>query len=807
MKKMNKLTAILLSLGCLCAVGGFAACNEQSNGGDNSSVQTEISFESKAITLKVGDVHTMKTVVSGEGEVSYVSSDPSVVSVDAQGKLTAVKEGVATITATVDGKTATCRVRVCAMEITGVSIRESNVRVVIGATQELHASCVPTNATNKNVEWSSSDEEIATVDANGVVKGIAEGEATLTVKTVDGGKTATCLVKVGKPVASIQLDKESVSLIERESVSLKAILSPEDAVLQDVVWESSNKKVASVADGEVYAVSAGEAVITATSVDGNKKATCTVSVAPFVELEGVELVKEKMNVALKGTVALSLGYTPENPTNKEVVWESSNREILTVDKDGVITPRSEGTATVKVSSVKDDKISDSVEITVIGNRYTFKNQYYTPTGDLTFTVPEVSALKLGEQTLTAGTDYTYENGVVSLKKSVVAASSETALTFVSNTAGDATVEVKALTAAATNFDEGDLGTEIFTGDNILSSSVEDGLAVFDMAAGKIANVALNEEYLDAMFAYPYLEQIDINLECVENISGNIGIRLVKPDGSWYNDVKSKNTDISMTLSRVAYEKMKADVKNGVEGADTVFARNINFVWLGGSVGANAKIKIDYVQPYYNSTTISDKSNKIYADMPTDSKMNIELSSPATALTLLQIGGQKWYITDTDASGTMIAAPYAMNGNVVALTQGAACVRLEGNWPNTAATLSVYRNEANVRLWLRSAYSNEVFGLTTAKTPAASQTFAAGGSFALSRPTSAINYEVMEATVDGVALADVAGVSVETDEKGATAVKFENAGSYRLQMRVKKTVVVSNFQWVSFDMYDRIITVN
>lgn len=135
--------------------------------------------------------------------VTWTSSKPTVATVDANGKVTAKSIGMADITVTTKdgGYTATCRVGVVRrpggnVSVTGVTLNKTTLKLTKGASETLTATIAPTNATNKKVTWTSSDAAVATVDASGKVTGVANGTATITVTTEDGGYTATCAVEV-----------------------------------------------------------------------------------------------------------------------------------------------------------------------------------------------------------------------------------------------------------------------------------------------------------------------------------------------------------------------------------------------------------------------------------------------------------------------------------------------------------------------------------------------------------------------------------------------------------------------------------
>ncbi len=218
--------------------------------------------------------------------VTWSSSDATIATVDDKGLVTAIKKGTATITVTtVDGnKTATCKVTVKAkvIHVTEVKLDKTDITKTEGETEQLTATVLPDNATNKAVTWSSSDTTIATVDDKGLVTAEKEGAAIITVTTTDGNKTATCKVTVKAKVihvTEVKLDKTDITKTEGETEQLTATVLPDNATNKAVTWKSSDKTIATVDDkGLVTAVKEGTATITVTTTDGNKTATCKVTV-------------------------------------------------------------------------------------------------------------------------------------------------------------------------------------------------------------------------------------------------------------------------------------------------------------------------------------------------------------------------------------------------------------------------------------------------------------------------------------------------------------------------------------------------
>lgn len=216
--------------------------------------------------------------ISRTETVYYETADPSIVTVDTSGNVTGLKEGTTEIKAyTQGGSFSVCTVSVIEK---GAVLNEKTLTLDIGASKTLGVTVYPTNSTDKRVTWTSSNPKVATVSSNGTVKGVSAGKAVITAKAAIGGVEGKCTVTVIKPTTGVTLSKKSATIAVGGNVTLKATVSPADASVKTVTWKSSDKKVATVKKGVVTGVSAGTVTITATTKNGNKKATCTVKVKP-----------------------------------------------------------------------------------------------------------------------------------------------------------------------------------------------------------------------------------------------------------------------------------------------------------------------------------------------------------------------------------------------------------------------------------------------------------------------------------------------------------------------------------------------
>lgn len=337
---------------------------------------TGVTLDKTSVSLLVGDSQTLTATVAPKDaankKVSWKSDKPEIATVDADGKVTAVAAGEATITVTTQdqGKTATCKVTVSNKEIsvTEVTLNKSETTILVGGNETLTATVLPENATNKKVTWKSDKPEIATVDAAGKVTGVKAGEAIITVTTEDGSKTATCKVTVKAAtiaVTGVTLNKTATSLLVGGSETLTATVAPADATNKKVTWKSSNAAVATVdTNGKVTAVKAGEATITVTTEDGGKTATCRVTVSDR-EIKVTEITLAALAIYVGESKAVTATVKPDDATNKALTWTSSDETVATVDATGKVTGKKIGTATITATARDGSGVSGSCTVTVL----------------------------------------------------------------------------------------------------------------------------------------------------------------------------------------------------------------------------------------------------------------------------------------------------------------------------------------------------------------------------------------------------------------------------------------------------------
>lgn len=294
-------------------------------------------------------------------------------------------------------------------EVSGVSLNNTELTLKIGETAKLVATITPEDATNKNVTWESSDPSVVSVDAEGNIKALKEGTATITVTTEEGKFTATAKITVKKAetvtnevtnnkgnsnngttnngntgsgnnnggttdsgntensgtttptetvvnVTGVSLDKTSLTLTEGDSSKLTATVNPNNANNKNVTWASSNTGVVTVDNnGNVTAVKAGTAAITVTTADGGFTATCQVTVnekpasysvtltaieQPGIPVSQYSVTVKKNGVSFSDWKVVEFNNTvakPGNPTISSIKYDGITSATITLSDGSTVT--------------------------------------------------------------------------------------------------------------------------------------------------------------------------------------------------------------------------------------------------------------------------------------------------------------------------------------------------------------------------------------------------------------------------------------------------------------------------------------
>lgn len=326
-----------------------------------------ISLNTSTLSLEYGQTAQLIATVYPSNAfnkgVHFVSDSTDVATVDDNGNIITVGSGTAIITAITDDGDyiAQCQVTV-SVKVKGVDLDQNDITINVGNTIALKANINPDVASDKTVEWTSSDTSVATVDKDGVVRGVKTGSTTITAKTNDGGFEASCTVNVINAVKGITVSDTRIALYPNKTKQLKASVTPADADNPNVVWESNDDEVATVSEtGLVTAKMPGTATITVKSVDGEYTATCTVTVGKHVS--SIILSDTELTMPAGTSETLYATVMPLAAFDKTVTWVSTNPKVATVDENGNVKAIKAGTTTI-IAYCEDGDVTASCIVTV-----------------------------------------------------------------------------------------------------------------------------------------------------------------------------------------------------------------------------------------------------------------------------------------------------------------------------------------------------------------------------------------------------------------------------------------------------------
>ena len=358
----------------------------------NSVPVDGIALSDTSLTLYKGSYKYLTAVVTPTGaadtSITWTSSDESVVTIDMDGKITAVgvpagkTYGEATITAQTSNPSvfATCTVKVLpAVLITSLTLNKSDLSLNVGDEETLTVTGTPSNATNKNLLWTSSNPDVASVSSSGgsTAKVIAAGKGSAVIKAeaTDGsGKYVSCVVTVSNiQVLNVYLDKSSLDLSEGDTATIVATLYPTNATTKTLKWTSSNTSVATVdSKGNVVAgATKGYAIITAAATDGSGKfAECVVLSKPKIHVTGLTInYGSSLDLLMNDSTYLKATILPANASTQSVTWSSSNSSIASVDATtGLLKGIALGEATITATA---DSKTVTIKINVTNTEYNY----------------------------------------------------------------------------------------------------------------------------------------------------------------------------------------------------------------------------------------------------------------------------------------------------------------------------------------------------------------------------------------------------------------------------------------------------
>ncbi len=330
---------------------------------------TKVSFANTNEKIKVGKTKKLEVTITPENSINntitWSSSNTTVATISSDGVVTAKSPGTSTITAkTYNGKTATCKITV-EKPVTNIALSDATTTLWIGDSKTLTATVTPMDASNTAVNWSSSDNKVATVSSKGVITAKGKGTCTITCTAADGyGTKSICSVTVKQPVTAIALSDASASIWVGNTKTLTATVTPTTASNTAITWYSSDKNVATISSkGVITAKGKGTCTITCTAADGyGTKSTCEITVKQ--QITAIALSDETVSLWVGKTKTLTTTISPTTANNTAIEWSSSDNSVATVSSKGVVTAKGKGTCTITCTAADGYGTKSTCKVTV-----------------------------------------------------------------------------------------------------------------------------------------------------------------------------------------------------------------------------------------------------------------------------------------------------------------------------------------------------------------------------------------------------------------------------------------------------------
>lgn len=292
-----------------------------------------ITLDNTSVTLKEGDKIKINASITPEDAtdptLTWEATDSSIVSVDSEGNIEALKAGETIITvSSTDGKvTATCAVKVEVkyIAVSSIILDNTSATLKVGDKIKINASITPEDATDPTLTWEVSNTGILSVDKEGNVEALKLGEAEIIVYAENKTVQATCKISViPEAVTGISLSEEEIKLMPGDSRQLTSTITPENADDKSVTWSIKDSSIASVdQNGLVTAKKIGETTITVTTKDGGFTATCAINVVDITGMVSAK-ISTSSTVSINGYIqpGSSIGTYLSNESSYNIIPKS-----------------------------------------------------------------------------------------------------------------------------------------------------------------------------------------------------------------------------------------------------------------------------------------------------------------------------------------------------------------------------------------------------------------------------------------------------------------------------------------------------
>ncbi len=329
---------------------------------------TKIKIIDSNVSLMVGDTTNLNVTVSPSNSTNqsiiWNSSDTSIATISETGTIKGIKEGKVKIFATTldglyqDSIEVTIKKVEKYVEVNDLIIKQNDVTLNVGSSITVKTSIVPSDATNKKINWTTSDSKIVTVK-NGLIYGVSEGSAVVTATTLDNNITKTIKVTVvSVPLERLEIKEKSIELGISEEKTIKVQYLPSNTTNKTLTWISNDPSIVSVNDkGVIKGITEGIGSVTVIGSNGyNEKIVCIVTYKQVAIKEAnVKFQLDKNQVEIKK--GGSYTFAPVSNSNSNITYTSSNPKIATVDSNGKVKGILEGVTKITATQDNDKYVS------------------------------------------------------------------------------------------------------------------------------------------------------------------------------------------------------------------------------------------------------------------------------------------------------------------------------------------------------------------------------------------------------------------------------------------------------------------
>ncbi len=361
------------------------------------------------VSLPIGGYETLLAEVTPKNlnnvTLKWKSSNESIVKIVNSSALTATIQGVAGGHAVIsainqDNVVVGYTHVIVEQPVTSVVLSETNINLDLSTKRvQLRATVYPENATNKKVNWTTTDSKIATVNENGLVTLLKPGKVSIIATSDDNAKArAICNIMIEIPVVTVALDEKELTMYVGQNHRLSYLVLPSNASKSSVTWTSTNSQVATVdSTGRVTAKGVGTTVIILKTLDGGYSAYCTINVRKIAT--GVKFDVSNLEMQTGEYYYINASLTPKDSTDTSLLWESSDTKVVTVDEHGKVTAKGSGTAIVmartEAGGMAYCKITVTQAVAGLIMNFTDKTIYVGDKFDLKVSVSPSDASELG----------------------------------------------------------------------------------------------------------------------------------------------------------------------------------------------------------------------------------------------------------------------------------------------------------------------------------------------------------------------------------------------------------------------------